>query len=151
MSTLPHPDEVADHVVFEQSDGLYGPGSLCPERTTSEKLSDKAHFEKAERAGKCVYALHRFDDRRSWLTVLECNEHGNLGAAYEPSSTRNSISATAILDASFLPDGRLFVVMHVNPSLDVALALGAQAGDRMVMAGNSFTWDKNRQAYRLLP
>jgi len=149
LSPAPHADELADHFVFEQGSSLCGRiGADGP----IETLSDNAHFLKAEHEGICSYVILRSDDRRSWLTIMECDSAGNLHKVRTLLDEKLN-DATAILDASFLPGGRLFVVLHINPSLDVAVAIDPQTSERLVMLGNTFTCDKSGRhiAYLLEP
>jgi hypothetical protein len=131
-------DELAGHVVYEQGDALYGRVEPDP---GVEQLSDNAHFVKANRSGVCSYVLLRSDDHRQWLTVLECDPQGALKHLRTVLDEKLA-DATAILNAGYLPDGRLFIVLHSTPSLDIAVALDSQS-NRTVMLGNSFTWDQS--------
>ncbi len=149
LTATPHVDDLAEHVVFEQG------GFLCGRIGSDgavETLCDSAHYQKAERDGACSYVLLRSDDSRSWLTVLECDSSGNLQKVRTIRDEKLA-PATAILDSSFLPDGRLFTILHINPNLDVAVAVNPKTSERLVMLGNTFTCDRfgRHIAYLLEP
>lgn len=139
LAGAPRADELADHVVFEKDDALYG---RIGSSSAVDKLSDQEHFERADRAEGRSYVLLRFDDHRTWLTVLDCDTEGNLKRVRTVLNEKLD-DASAILDAEFLPDGKLFVVLHVDTALKVALVLDPRTNQRTFLIGNEFTWDKS--------
>jgi hypothetical protein len=131
-------DDLSDHILFETGDALCGKiGSDGP----VEKLSDRAHYEKVDQAGVRFYILLRYDKDRAWLKVFQCDaESGSVKKVSTIADPRID-PITAILSATVLPDGRLFIETHVNPALCVAVAMDMTTGAKMILRGNRFTWD----------
>ncbi|HWE95660.1 MAG TPA: hypothetical protein VG269_16970 [Tepidisphaeraceae bacterium] len=129
--------ELSDHFVTERADGLWG--RIGP-NGAPELLSDKAHYEKVEHHGEPCYVLLRFDEQRSWIKILECDASGGL-RRIRTIADENVACATAILAASFLPDDRLAVLLHVNPTVSVAVTVDLETNRRRVLTGNAFTQD----------
>jgi hypothetical protein len=127
---------LADHVVFVQGQTLCGRIGAGP----VERLSDRAHYEQIDHDGRHWYVLHRSDGRRAWLKILECETTGALRSVGDITDARLQ-ETTAIDRAEFLPDGRLFVVLHVNPSVSAAVAMSYPTGDRTIFLGHTFTPD----------
>ncbi|MDB5301643.1 MAG: hypothetical protein JWO87_3306 [Phycisphaerales bacterium] len=130
--------ECAGHFAFERGDGLWG---RVRADGAAELLSDKAHYQKADHHGSPCYVLHRWDEKHSWIKVLECDPAGELKRVHtimDESMDR----ATAIMGASFLRDERLVIDLHINPILGVMVALDLKTDRQMVLTGNTFTWDE---------
>jgi hypothetical protein len=141
LASTIHAGDLSDHIVFEQGETLYGRIGSAGQ---VEKLSDRAHYEKVDRDGRHWYVLHRSDSQRAWLKILECDSTGALQMIRTVTDPKLQ-ETTAIDQAQFLSDGRLFVVLHVNPSLGAAVALNCKTGERAVFFGHTFTPDSSGQ------
>jgi hypothetical protein len=129
--------ELSDHFVSERADGLWG---RIGQDGAPELLSDKAHYEKVEHHGEPCYVLLRFDEQRSWLKILECDASGAL-RRIRTVAGEDVACATAILTAAFLLDDRLAVLLHVNPTVSVAVTLDLETNRRWVLTGNAVVVD----------
>ena len=122
-------EDLAYHLIFEQQDALFGrTGASGP----AEKLCDKAHYEKAERDGSRYYVLLRYDDHRTWLTVLQCDSAGVLRSV-RTIADKKLQPVTAIMSASFLSDGRLLVDTHVSPRVSISVTLDMTTGQQSIL------------------
>ena len=120
--------ENSGHFTFEREDGLWG---RVGANGAAELLSDKAHYQKADGNGMPCYVLIRSDEKHTWIKVLECNAAGELQRVH--TVTGDDVDrATAVMGATFLPDGRLKIDLHVSPSVGVVVLLDLKIGQQMV-------------------
>jgi hypothetical protein len=143
-------DDLSDYILFETGDALCGKiGSDGP----VEKLSDRAHYEKVDRDGDRFYILLRYDDHHAWLKVFQCEAESGSVRKVSTIADVKIDPITAILSATILPDGRLFIETHVSPALCVAVAMDVTTGAKLILRGNRFTWDSTGRhiAYFLQP
>ena len=131
-------DDLSDHILFETGDALCG---KIGHNGAVETLTDRAQNEKVDRAGDRFYILLRFDKQHAWLKVLQCDaESGSLKKVSTIADAKID-SITAILSATILPDGRLYIETHVDPALCVAVAMDVATSAKLILRGNRFTWD----------
>jgi len=113
---------VSDGTVFEQDGALF---SQIGVGGTAEQLADAAHYEKIDRPGSRFYVVLQWDQRRTWLKILSCQPGGLLCQTQTILDDKLN-EVTAIDRAERLPDGRLSVLLHVNPSRSVMVMVDPQ-------------------------
>ena len=109
-------DDLRDHTVFERADILFGRIGVSG---SCEKLADAAHYEKVEFAGHRVFVLLCWDQRRSWVKILDCDTNGTL-LGIGTLSDKAIDSVTAISRVEIQNDSSLKIDLHVNPQRDIS-------------------------------
>lgn len=77
-----------------------------------------AHYESLKLAdGSRFYAVLKYDDRHGWLTLFHAGPGGNI-LWIRTVSNPPIDPATAIEQATELPDGRISILLHIDPTCD---------------------------------